>query len=236
MSNFIFLIFVMAYFSSWGKRSYSRRGYSGYNWKRRRLTPTRAFKRSASNMTQNGLFNVNCVVPVVLNPASMLSGGQASGYMGAFSVLDVPGTIYTSAMHAALKKVFDQYRVEKVTVKIGMGANAGNIPIGTMFTCIDRTGFDETAQMDLATIRSYGSYKEKQTSGDGSAVSPLVVNIAQTDVVGLSLYRDTYSNVTFPKVLVGWHAYTNTQLNAVQLQIEIDAAVRYRGVRLSNKA
>lgn len=226
----------MAFYSSYKRRGYSKRGYFGYNWKRRKLTPSRAFKRSAANMTQNGLFNVNCVVPVVLNPASMLVNGAASNYMGAFSVLDVPGTIYTSAMHAALKKVFDQYRIEKVTVKIAMGANAGAIPMGTMFSCIDRTGFDANAQMDLNTIRSYGSYKEKQTSGDGSAVSPLIMNIAQTDVVGLSLYRDTYSNVTFPKVLVGWHAYTNTALQAVQLQIEIDAAVRYRGVRLSNKA
>ena len=119
--KFYFSWFDMAYYSGYKKRGYFGRGYKGYNWKRKKLTPSRAFKRSAANMTQNGLFNVNCVVPVVLNPASMLVNGAASNYMGAFSVLDVPGTIYTSAMHSALKKVFDQYRIEKVTVKIAMG-------------------------------------------------------------------------------------------------------------------
>lgn len=231
----------MAWYS--GFRKYNKFYRKNYNWSRyryngnRKLKMSRGFKNSAANMTQNGMFNINVVFPVTLNCQALRSNGAVSPYYGGFSVVDVPGSLFTSPMHAALKKVFDQYRIEKVNVKVALGALGASSGVGSLFACVDRTGFDTATaetQFDLANIRSYGSYKERAVSGDTTASGALNMPISQTDVVGLSLYRDTYSTVTFPKVLVGYSVlqeFTNT----VNLQIEIDAQVRYRGVRLSNK-
>lgn len=224
----------MAY--SYRKYGYFKYGKKGYNWKRKRLTPTKAFKRSAANMTQNGVFNVSNSASTGGTLTALVKGGVPSGEYGVINTIDVASLILASPMHKALQKVFDQYRIEKVTIKLALtGVSSNEATPLTMFSCVDRSGF-AVEDKDLDSIRSYGSYKERQVNGDRAASQPLIVNISQTDVVGLSLYRDTYAKTTFPEVLAGVCTNQST-MNGVNVGVrfEIDAMIRYRGVRLSRR-
>lgn len=226
--------FIMAY--SYRKYGYFKYGKKGYNWKRKKLTPSKGFRRSAANMTQNGVFNVSNSYAAGGTLTVLQKGGIASGEYGLITTADIAQIILDSPMHKALRKVFDQYRIEKVTIKLALTGIASDTatPL-TMFSCVDRTGF-ASEDRDLDSIRSYGSYKERQVNGDRAASQPLIINISQTDVVGLSLYRDTYAKATFPQLLAGVCTNQSTMANVnVAVRFEIDAMIRYRGVRLSRK-
>lgn len=216
-------------------RKYYKKGYKGY-WRggKSKLTPTRAFKRSAANMTQNGLFNISTVQfgeMILLN-----SGIQGDKMYKRFDAIDVGTLIQSCQMHESLKRVFDQYRVEKVTLKITVGAASfSGFPVMTC-ACVDRTGF-AAADMDINVLKTYGSYKEVSSATDGSNVKPLFINVSQSDLVSRSLYTDTYNRATFPSVAFGF--YCNNLLNqnnpTVSFSVEMDAQVRYRGVRYSGR-
>lgn len=222
----------MAY-SRYYRYGYGRRyGYRRKARSVRAITTSRNFKASAANMTQNGLFSINVRNEIQGNIAQNLRYGT--------SLLDVPAIISQSPMHLQLSNVFDQYKIEKVSIKFRPIYNSDAIPASaygaqTFFTCIDRSGF--SANVDLAQLQTYQSYKESNWSLTGETNMPHYVNIGQTDVVGKSTYFDSKNTSTFPKVAYG--VILPQPVSEAQLfkySVEIDAQVRYRGVRLDTSS
>lgn len=213
------------------------------------LTFSRAFKASAANMTQNGKFNINVRQPVSL---SVPVANSVS-----FSSIDVASLVRASKMHQALSNVFDQYRIEKIKYKITPLVNTNlsstittsstnsstttsssiNVnKLQSFFTVIDRTGFDSAATIE--DLRTYASYKESTWSLNGDSVRPHYGSIGQTEVVNRSTYYDSKNLASFPKIAYGCDiGETNTTGNPLSYSyiIEIDAQVRYRGVRVDTR-
>lgn len=222
--------------------AYKRRYYAGRKtyYKRaktsrsvRNITTSRAFKASAQNMTQNGKFNVNVRTTVGLD----WFGTELVPVQFSFNDIDVPALLAASPMHLQLSNVFDQYKIEKVTIKIlpnvGPAAPAGSTTYISFFSVVDRTGFNNPT---IDQLRSYGSYKETSWSWNDSP-APHMVYIGQSDVVSKSTYYDTKATAAFPKVKVGGDLGAPQQSNVSwTFSVEIDAQVRYRGVRLDTSS
>lgn len=194
-----------------------------------KITMSRNFKASAQNMTQNGLFNISVRQPDPL----VVTGGTSSNW----KKLDVPALISASAMHRQLSNVFDQYRIEKVTIRIKPIANTRIstdtqvLPFMNCFSVVDRSGLSEG--LTLADLRTYASYKETVWSMNGDTPVPHNVYIGQADLVSRVEYFDSKKTAGFPTVAYGIDLGLNPTNNVqVNFSIEIDAAVRYRGVRL----
>lgn len=206
-------------------RRYYRRYYRGRYSSVGKTRLSRNFKASANNMTQGGTFNVSAHKEELI---TIPNGGSES-----FRFLDLPSMISGSDMHQYLSNVFDQYRIEKLQIKIRpMGdtiATLNNPAI--LFSCMDRTGFANNAT--VTTFRTYGSYKETQISG-AKDVSPVhYINIGQSNLVEFTSYNDTKKRASFPVVVYGSKfATTFAQGIQVAVSIEVDAQIRYRGVRL----
>lgn len=212
---------------------YGRRyGYRRKARSVRAITTSKNFKASASNMTQNGLFSINV--------RNEILGNIAQGLRYGTQLLDVPAIISQSPMHLQLSNVFDQYKIEKVSIKFRPIYNTDAISQNafgaqTFFTCIDRSGF--SAGTDLAQLQTYQSYKESNWSLTGDTNMPHYVNIGQTDIVGKSTYFDSKNTCTFPKVAYGVIMPTAVTAAAeFKYSVEIDAQVRYRGVRLDTSS
>lgn len=196
-----------------------------------KITQSRNFKASASNMTQNGVFSINVRSPLTLNiPANNNATWQT---------LDIPAAITGSDMHRQLSNVFDQYRIEKLTVRIKpvittdpTGSNNSLFSYLSFFSCVDRSGFSNS--ITLAQLRTYSSYKETNWAANGGDTPRShVINIGQADLVSRTEYYDTKSTAKFPTVCVGYDVgQTVTDQLSNSFTVEIDAQVRYRGVRL----
>lgn len=191
------------------------------------ITTSRAFKASAANMTQNGKFNVSTkfttTLNVPLNEASVMVK------------LDVANAIVLADMHRQLSNVFDQYRIEKCTLKFNLLINSTNINAGyahvAFFTACDRSGFSDTAT--VGSMRTYGSYKESTWSLNGDTNPPHYVNVGQADLVSKSEYYDSKKKAAFPQVVAGIDlGEAVTAAKAITVTCEVDAQIRYRGVRL----
>lgn len=211
-------------------RRYYRRYYRNYYRNKYRLSSvgktrfSRNFKASANNMTQGGTFNIS------VHESDTLSIGENRN--GNFKSFNLPAKISGSSMHRYLSNVFDQYRVEKLVVRIrplGDDLVVGNPAI--LFTCVDRTGF--AVGTDIDTIKTYGSYRETLVSGNKDVSPTHTVAIGASNLVEYSSYTDTKRTVSFPTFVWGlYYAGTVDDGATVAVSIEIDAQVRYRGVRL----
>ena len=217
----------MAYGRRWKRyyRRYYRNRYSSAN----KLKLSRNFKASANNMTQGGTFNISVHDT---DTVEILSGRA-----GNFKAVNLPAKISSSQMHKYLSYVFDQYRVEKLNIRIRpLGdsiATLGNPAI--LFTCVDRTGFAASADIDV--IKTYGSYRETMVSGSKDVSPTHYVAIGASNLVEFSAYTDTKRTVSFPNFIWGFYFAANVNANTtVAVSIEIDAQVRYRGVRLDTGA
>lgn len=215
--------------------SYKYRRYTGrktyYNRARRSrslraISTSRSFKASAENMTQNGKFNISNKFTQTIN--------VELGDSYAFSEVDVPNFIVLADMHKALSNCFDQYRVEKCTLKFNLLIN--NPVSGTdvhhvaFFTCNDRTGF--AYHPTIASIRSYGSFKETVWSMSGDSNPPHIVKLGQADLAGKCEYYDTKNRASFPQIVAGFDfGQAVDSATALTFTCEIDAQIRYRGVR-----
>ena len=102
-----------------------------------------------------------------------------------------------------------------------------------LFSAVDRTDFANN--LPLSTIRTYGSYRESQISGAKDISPTHTVYISQSNLVEWSTYTDTKNRVNFPCVLYGCAFANTTQAITVSVSIEIDAQIRYRGVRLDTR-
>lgn len=197
------------------------------------VTTSRAFKASASNMTQNGRFNISVKttvgIPIAQNEA-----------VGTIKV-DVPNQILTSDMHKQLSNVFDQYKIEKCVIKfspinvLSLTPDEGDIVLpayAAFFSCVDRSGF--AAAVTVGQLRTYGSYKETTWPVNGDSITPHVVSIGQSDLVSRSEYYDTKQRAKFPEVMVGYEFASGVSHDAVtvNISVEFDVMIRYRGVRL----
>lgn len=221
--------------------AYKRRYYAGrktyykrarYSRSSRAISTSRAFRASAANMTQNGKFNISKkfwqTINILINDAD------------AKAILDLPNEIITSEMHAALSNVFDQYRIEKMTLKFNLlinqpvpdpDENTHNVSHVAFFTCVDRSGF--ATNPSVSSLRTYGSYKETTWSTDGDTNTPHIITIGQADLVSKSEYYDTKQKCAFPQVCVGFDlGQVVTAQIPLTFTCEIDAQIRYRGVRL----
>lgn len=228
----------MAYGRRYWRRFYRRyyRGrygrYSSYG----KTKMSRNFKASAANMTQGGTFNIS-----VHSEKELAVPAPAQGQTTSFKYdeLDLAKLIAQSDMHNYLSNVFDQYRVEKVVVKIrpagnsNIGANAVTINPSILFSCVDRSGF--TQNLPLTTLRTYGSYKETQVTGDKDVSPTHYIYIGASNLVEFSTYSDTKNKVSFPAIVFGAF-FANLGGNITcNFSIECDCQVRYRGVRLDTR-
>lgn len=223
--------------------AYKRRFYSRprrYYYKRaktsrsvRAVTTSRAFKASAQNMTQNAKFNVNKKFTKDIQVSQLASDGSIK--------LDLANELASSDMHRYLSNVFDQYKVEKATLKcqlligpnLNNAGNDGKAQYLNFFSCVDRSGF--AAGVTLTSLRTYGSFKETTWSMDGSSNVPHFISIGQTDLVSRSEYYDTKNRASFPEIYVGVDLGQAQNTGAAvnyTITCELDAQVRYRGVRL----
>lgn len=208
-------------------RRYYRRYYRGkYNNSYYKTRMSRNFKASANNMTQGGTFNIS-----VRFEDSVTLSTQAANH----KEIDIANKIAASDMHSYLSNVFDQYRVEKLTIRIkplGDTATSLSNPC-ILFTAMDRTSF--AAGISQAQIRTYGSYKETMVSGAKDISPTHTCYIGQSNLVEWSTYTDTKNRVTFPHIIWGVNYAAATSITSA-VSIEIDAMVRYRGVRLDTSA
>lgn len=224
----------MPYNSYWGKRKYYgyRKGYGKKSKSVKAVTISKAFKASAANMTQNGLFNIN----VKVNQSATIAEG--SSFVTA--QVDMGNLIAASPMHAQLSNTFDQYRIEKISIKIRPTGNT--VPQDnnaaaylTLFTAIDKSGF--AAQMAIEAIRTYQSYKETVYPSNGDTAPTHYVNLGPTDIVDKSTYYDSKTKAKAPVVLLGTSLVANAGEGGITAlySIEVDAQVRYRGIRLDTR-
>lgn len=225
----------MAYRRYW--RRYWRRYYRGrYANSYAKTRMTRNFKASANNMTQGGTFNISsrqtaqCIFDTV--PST------GSDNVSKSTQLNIPSAITSSAMHIQLSNVFDQYRVERLVIRIRPIGDASQTPSLTqpslLFTAVDRSGFNANATIDQ--YRTYGSYKETQISGAKDISPTHTVYVSQSNLVEWTTWSDTKSMVSFPSVALGVffaHLPANTIVN---LAVEFDFQIRYRGVRLDTSS
>lgn len=211
-------------------RRYYRRYYRGrYSNSIGKTRISKVVKASAANMTQGGTFTISAHADLSFT----VPQGQSTG----FSTLDIPAMISGCSMHTALSNVFDQYKVDKMLIKLRPAGDsiAGTTQPALLFSVVDRSGFPNT--VTLPTLRSYGSYKETQISG-AKDVSPVhYISIGQSNLVEFGSYSDTKKMVQFPYVYAGIHFATaiNQQV-IIAVSCEIEAQVRYRGVRLDTSA
>ena len=213
------------YSTKYGKRKYYYKRAKSRSTKA--ISTSKSFKASAANMTQNGKFNVSTKFVKTLN--------LAIGDANTFDPVDIANELVLADMHRQLSNVFDQYRVEKCTLKFNLLINSANINTGighiTFFTACDRSGF--AANASVGSIRTYGSYKETTWSMNGDTNPAHYVNIGQADLVSKSEYYDSKKKAAFPQVVVGIDlGEAVVAPKALTVTCEVDAQVRYRGVRL----
>ena len=125
--NFLFL---MPYY-----KRYSKKRKYGYGSTIRNMKMTRKFKASAANMTQNGRFNISARTTMTFT--------VNSGTSNTWGYVNVANTVLASDMHKQLSSVFDQYRIDKVSIKFRPAINTANpvsnsVPYVTFFTCVDQ--------------------------------------------------------------------------------------------------
>lgn len=208
------------------KRTYNRRKSSRSS---RAVSFSRAFRASAANMTQNGKFNIS----TKFNEPIKLVLGESY----AFKEIDIPNYIVLARMHRALSNVFDQYKIEKVTLKFNLLTNsdpiANDVSHVAFFTCSDRTGF--ASNVNISSLRSYGSYNETVWSVNGKSNPPHFVKLGQADLAGKCEYYDTKNRASFPKVVAGFDlGQAVTTAKTLTFTCEVDAQIRYRGIRCDN--
>lgn len=209
-----------------GRKTYYKRAKASRST--RAISTSRSFKASAANMTQNGKFNVSTKFVKTIE----FSIGDSSK----FEKLDIPNYLVLSDMHRALSNVFDQYRVEKCTLKFNLLLNnptlqGTDIAHITFFTACDRSGF--AANATVGSLRTYGSYKETTWSTNGDTNPSHFVNIGQADLVSKSEYYDSKNRASFPQVVAGLDlGQAVIAAKAITITCEVDAQIRYRGVRL----
>ena len=221
---------------AWGRyyRYYSPyRKYKRYYNSISKLNSSRNFYASSANMTQNARFNINVATPITL---SISTGTNAT-----WDIQDIGSLILNSNMHGALKTVFDQYRIEKVKIKITPvvipSGLSGACTYLTIFSALDRTGF-QTQNLTWNLIKTYSSYRETCWPINGDSVPPHIYKAGQSDLVEKTSYTDTFKAASFPSGLFGISINATNTGNAITLtvSIEIDAQVRYRGVRLASSS
>lgn len=230
---------------AWGR--YYKYGYGkryGYGAKKRSvkaITQSRSFKASASNMTQNGVFNISVRDVITLQ--------VATGATTKIGLFDVAAKIASADMHTQLSNVFDEYKIEKVSLKLSPSGhttlsflNDYTASYIEFFTCIDRTGFaaidaGEGTDLTVEKVRTYQSFKSVNWPTNGDTASKMFVNIGQSDIVNKSKYYDTKGKAVIPQLVAGiaLPAQVAEQATTFNFNIEIDAQVRYRGVRYDNR-
>lgn len=231
---------------AWGrfyKYSYGKRyGYGAKKRSVKAITQSKSFKASAANMTQNGVFNISVrdTIPLVVATATDTKIG----------LFDIAAKIASADMHTQLSNVFDEYKIEKVSLKL---SPAGHTTLALQddytnayiefFTCIDRTGFATTEgaandRLTVEKVRTYQSFKSINWPSNGDTASKMYVNIGQSDIVNKSTYYDTKGKAVIPQLVAGvaLPADVVNQNTTFNFNIEIDAQVRYRGVRYDNRA
>ena len=207
-------------------RRYYRRYYKGKYSSYGKTKMSKNFKASAANMTQGGTFNIS-----VRFEDNVELDNQAANK----KEIDIANKIAASDMHTYLSNVFDQYRVEKLVIRIKpLGDTATNVTNPCiLFTAMDRTSF--ASAVTMAQIRTYGSYKETMVSGAKDISPTHVCYIGQSNLVEWSTYTDTKNRVSFPHLIWGVNYAAATTITS-NVSIEIDAMVRYRGVRLDTSS
>lgn len=226
-------------------RSYKRSYSSPYRrWYRKsssygKTKVSRNVKASAMNMTQGGKFTVSSQNVYSLN----IPVGSNATYQG----IDLASMVKGAPMHSALSNVFDQYRIEKCVIKIkDLGEVEEKIDtvsyLATLFSVVDRTGISPGFSFD--DLKTYSSYKETSLSGNGD-VSPIhSIYLGQSTTVEKSMYFDTKAIAEFPRILLGIKLPDNVTTSSIEegdkyygrkVSVEVEAQIRYRGVRLDNR-
>lgn len=217
-------------------RRYYRRYYRGKYNSYTKSRMTRNFKASANNMTQGGTFNISSrlTAQCVFDSIPVDGANNQSKH----TLLNIPAAITQSAMHIQLSNVFDQYRVERLVIRVRPIGDNSQTPSLTqpslLFTAVDRSGFNASATIDQ--FRTYGSYKETQISGAKDISPTHTVYVSQSNLVEWTTWSDTKSMVSFPSIALGvFFAHIPANIT-VNLAVEFDFQIRYRGVRLDTSS
>lgn len=202
---------------------------------------SKSFKASAANMTQNGVFNISVRSSIDHETAAATQAGSIVQKIGKF---DIATVVASSPMHQQLSNVFDEYKIEKVSIKISPAGHSeftGTYTINYLefFACIDRTGFaGDNIGEDAITIdkcRTYQSFKSINWPINGDSTSKLYINIGQSDIVNKSKYYDSKGKAVIPELMTGMSLPSGGTTAHWLFTVEIDAQVRYRGVRYDNR-
>ena len=227
---------------AWGR--YYKYGYGRTYGRKRRsvkaITMSKSFKASAANMTQNGVFNISVRSSIDHETAETAANTPATH----ISKFDIAAQIASSPMHQQLSNVFDEYKIEKVSIKIspaGHAAFTGTFAINYIefFACIDRTGFATIGigdnDLSIDKCRTYQSFKSINWPVNGDSTNKLYVNIGQSDIVNKSKYYDSKGKAVIPELMTGVSLPNGGNQAHWLFTVEIDAQVRYRGVRYDNR-
>ena len=136
-----------------------------------------------------------------------------------------------------------QYRIEKATIKLkdagvtlGGGYETTQLPV--LASIVDRTGL--AAAIDINAMRTYSSYKETSLSANNDISPSHMIYIGASNIVEATTYYDTKTVSNFPQIYLAvtlptnvpnteGYSYTRT------FTMDIEAQVRYRGVRLDTR-
>lgn len=233
--------FYLSEFYAMSSRKYTKNYTGNRNYYRgsnsiRAVTQKKSFTTSASNMTQNGLFSISVRDTIKLSiPANSLLTHR---------ILDLPALIAASPMHRQLSNVFDQYKIEKSNLKFRMASCTDDIDattniVGSFFTCVDRSDFSNQISVDM--LRTYQSYKETAWPLNGDRPITHAINVGQSNVVEKNQYYDSKKIAAFPAIAVGFaipvpFGDISSDILNINVSLEIDAQVRYRGVRLDTSS
>lgn len=211
-------------------RSYGRRYTSAG-----KIRTSRNVRASAQNMTQGGKFTVTAHETISLT-IPQNAGGQGV-------TKNIATLIMQSSMHRNLSNVFDQYRIEKATIKlkdagVTFGGAYTTTQLPVLSSIVDRTGL--AAAIDINAMRTYSSYKETSLSANNDISPTHTIYIGASNIVEATTYYDTKVVTNFPQIYIAialptnvpntdGYSYTRT------FTMDIEAQVRYRGVRLDTR-
>ena len=189
---------------AWGR--YYKYGYGRTYGRKRRsvkaITMSKSFKASAANMTQNGVFNIS-VRSSIDHKTPQQGAGTPAIKIDKF---DVAQQIASSPMHQQLSNVFDEYKIEKVSIKIspsGHSAFTGSFDINYIDCNLEKLlSYKEKYDISLVSADMSGEiiedFKPKEGNlaiiigNEGQGISREVMNLADA-TVRIPMYNDVES-------------------------------------------
>lgn len=148
----------------------------------------------------------------------------------------VVGTAVTvSPMHIAMSKVYDQFRIRKVQLKITPtlapdALDAGTANYYNLFTVLDKSGFAPAVTLD--TLQTYQSYKQTAySSAPSNRATAHYVTYYNSSMFEKSRWYNTKRTPIDAEIMVGVYGGEGLQEKHTSFQFEWTFDITYRGLR-----